>query len=254
MPNYTTNYNLEKPLASEFYDIDVMNSNMDKVDQGLKQIKDENAYPCHPNLIHNWYLANPVNRLGRTVYTGTGKQFIMDRWNTLQSDHKITILNGYYTMLEKNGNTNNCRIIQPINNPEKLRNKTITLTIYGYTDSSATFTLQFLYKNVDYQKQVTFATGGMRMETLTVTIPNEAPNTYVQDQRVQISLSSGSLRIVALKLELGDKQTLVRSVNGSWVLNQVGDYAEQMAICTQYDPTNGNYIGFTSGVAAASVE
>lgn len=35
MPNYTSKYNLEKPLQEEFYDVDVQNSNMDKIDTAL---------------------------------------------------------------------------------------------------------------------------------------------------------------------------------------------------------------------------
>ena len=36
MANKTTNYELVKPLASEFYDVEVQNGNMDKIDAGMK--------------------------------------------------------------------------------------------------------------------------------------------------------------------------------------------------------------------------
>lgn len=36
MANKTTNYELAKPLASEFYDVEVQNGNMDKIDAGMK--------------------------------------------------------------------------------------------------------------------------------------------------------------------------------------------------------------------------
>lgn len=36
MPNQTINYGLTKPLASEFYDVEVQNGNMDKVDTQMK--------------------------------------------------------------------------------------------------------------------------------------------------------------------------------------------------------------------------
>lgn len=38
MPNYTTNLNLEKPLQSEQYNIDVFNANADKIDQFAGQV------------------------------------------------------------------------------------------------------------------------------------------------------------------------------------------------------------------------
>ena len=36
MANKTTNYELVKPLASKFYDVEVQNGNMDKIDAGMK--------------------------------------------------------------------------------------------------------------------------------------------------------------------------------------------------------------------------
>lgn len=39
MPNYTNNLNLEKPLQSENYNIDIFNSNADKIDAAIQEIK-----------------------------------------------------------------------------------------------------------------------------------------------------------------------------------------------------------------------
>ena len=39
MPNYTNNSNLEKPLQSENYNIDIFNSNADKIDTAIQEIK-----------------------------------------------------------------------------------------------------------------------------------------------------------------------------------------------------------------------
>ena len=39
MPNYTNNLNLEKPLQSENYNIDIFNSNADKIDTAIQEIK-----------------------------------------------------------------------------------------------------------------------------------------------------------------------------------------------------------------------
>lgn len=41
MANKTTNYELVKPLASEFYDIEVQNGNMDKIDAEMKANADK---------------------------------------------------------------------------------------------------------------------------------------------------------------------------------------------------------------------
>ena len=39
MPNYTNNLNLEKPLQSENYNIDTFNSNADKIDTAIQEVK-----------------------------------------------------------------------------------------------------------------------------------------------------------------------------------------------------------------------
>ena len=39
MPNYTNNLRLEKPLQSENYNIDVFNSNADKIDNAIQEVK-----------------------------------------------------------------------------------------------------------------------------------------------------------------------------------------------------------------------
>lgn len=47
MLNYTENYKFVKPDESEFYDINVPNGNMDKVDAELKKLDDEKAPSGH---------------------------------------------------------------------------------------------------------------------------------------------------------------------------------------------------------------
>ena len=39
MPNYTNNLKLEKPLQSENYNIDIFNSNADKIDNAIQEIQ-----------------------------------------------------------------------------------------------------------------------------------------------------------------------------------------------------------------------
>lgn len=41
MPNYTSNYNLVKPLETDFYDVEVQNGNMDSIDTALNNKVDK---------------------------------------------------------------------------------------------------------------------------------------------------------------------------------------------------------------------
>ena len=49
MPNITTNYGLKKPLPEEFYDVQVMNDNMDIIDEQLKNAN-SNHGTCVPDV------------------------------------------------------------------------------------------------------------------------------------------------------------------------------------------------------------
>ena len=41
MPNYTDNLRLEKPLQSENYNIDIFNSNADKIDTAIQSLNNK---------------------------------------------------------------------------------------------------------------------------------------------------------------------------------------------------------------------
>lgn len=74
---------------------------------------------------------------------------------------------------------------------------------------------------------------------------------------VQFRLKTGADIIVkAVKLEFGSVQTLAyKDHNNEWVLSEVPSYASQMALCKQYDPVTGAYIGFNYPlVVSATVE
>jgi hypothetical protein len=43
MPNFTKNYNLEKPFQDEFYDVDVFNRNADIIDGVLKVLSEDSG-------------------------------------------------------------------------------------------------------------------------------------------------------------------------------------------------------------------
>jgi hypothetical protein len=63
--------------------------------------------------------------------------------------------------------------------------------------------------------------------TQTCTLPNSFTNPYLNMGIFSTDGGNGvdgTIKFVAMKLELGDKQTLAHQVNGDWVLNEVPDY------------------------------
>ena len=49
MPNYTKNYNLEKPFQEEFYNVDVFNGNADIIDETLKELSEKSGVVISPD-------------------------------------------------------------------------------------------------------------------------------------------------------------------------------------------------------------
>lgn len=58
MPNFTPNVNLEKPLQTDFYDVNVQNSNMDKIDNAFTTSSDKLNQHIIDNVAHVRYAVN----------------------------------------------------------------------------------------------------------------------------------------------------------------------------------------------------
>lgn len=172
------------------------------------------------NLLHNWYFGNPVNRNGLTEYSGS-KQYI-DRWKGKNGQTKIVLHDGYIEFLA-------------------------TSTGYGY------FEQEVGYDNTRIVTlSVLMATGEVYYKTGTnPQVSVGGVLVYGTNGNVNIRTSATSTNIIAIKLEYGDTQTLAHQENGVWVLNEIPDYAEQMAICMQYDKSSGAYLGLTPEAVGA---
>ena len=54
------------------------------------------------------------------------------------------------------------------------------------------------------------------------------------DTTKTLTITATNKTIIAVKLEIGSEQTLVHSENNTWVLNEIPDYAEQLAKCQRF--------------------
>ena len=61
---------------------------------------------------------------------------------------------------------------------------------------------------------------------------------YISEDILEYRIEVNGGQYVAVKLELGDQQTLAHQENGVWVLNEIPDYGEQLAMCQRYQFTN----------------
>lgn len=200
----------------------------------------------NPNLLHNWYFLNPVNRKGLTSYSGKG--ITVDCWNNNYPAGTVTLDDGGLTLGEMKW------LIQDIKrdlNGEKLTASMLT-SDGNLLKGTLTYTgtRETIIEDKKYNIQVDF--DGTQTSTTTTIFQVQIGPSEVSgctEYRIVNYSSSDPITIVAVKLEIGAVQTLAhKDSSGKWVLNEIPDYAEQMAICGQYDD-NGNYVGAANAFA-----
>ena len=163
-----------------------------------------------PNLLDNWYFGNPVNQRGQTEYTAAG--YTVDRWAKTTTTGTVVIEDDGILLDNTNG-------------------------------TSILYFTQYIEQNLDATASVSFLAG-----TALTSIPFGEQKTLEwgkfntglaasnQRQFVQFLINAGrSLKVKAVKLELGEGQTLAhQDADGNWVFNGIPNYAEELAKCQRY--------------------
>lgn len=174
---------------------------------------------CNRNLLDNWYFGNPVNQRGKTEYPGNAN-YTIDRWWG-QYDTNLKIKDDGIVM---DGSWN---IDQHLENT--LPNGTYTLSVL-FKEHKGTDVLRAIIGNKvtgDINVNMTYESDGL----LSVTATSDKIN------RLTFGFAgkgADSVKLIAAKLELGSTQTLAHQENGQWVLNEIPNYAEELAKCQRY--------------------
>lgn len=180
----------------------------------------------NPNLLDNWFFGRPVNQRGQSEYTGG---YCIDRWRLKDGDvatFQDDALNISYTAAGWNLDTLLDKVLIP----------------------GVTYTLSCLYKATGQPIRLVCSWGNSRfffneqapisddwaVAEITGTIPADASIDINQIVVQSLNTGSGSFSLKAIKLELGDQQTLAHKENGVWVLNEIPDYGEQLRRCQRY--------------------
>lgn len=188
----------------------------------------------NPNLLDNWYFANPVNQRGQTSYTGTG--YGIDRWRTNYSGDTTTIqANGV-----KNVNTSTSggwHLHQIIaDGISSLIGNTVTASflIEDFKGERLKPIVSFRSASDGEISALTLGTMKNGVVVLSGKVPNGTSKIRV-GLYASSGIASGDYMVMgAAKFELGSVQTLARQVNNEWVLNEIPNYGEQLARCQRY--------------------
>lgn len=207
----------------------------------------------NPNLLENWDFRNPVNRNGKGEYTGKGV-WTADRWITSGNQGiKVTIQNRNL-MITSETDSNYKGISQPLmKGTELFAGKTVTIS--ALVEENAVGKIEMFIGNTSNPSNagilygLSVFTEDAGLITSTVTLPNtfsEPILTFTLGVSPGVSGGHlGSFKVVAAKLELGDHQTLARQKDsGEWEIIDPPNYDLQYALCSQYNPANGEWQGF----------
>lgn len=211
--------------------------------QGVQGVKGEKGDPgsgTAPNLLCNWYFADPVNQRGKTEYMGVKRGYTIDRYYAESKAGKVSVEEHGVRFSSMTEDT--AIFIQPMEPAlaKVLEGKNVTISALT-TDGAL------------------FSGTGVFEVGMTANISARHPNNdgsvscapfAISLQAIRISVSPGrSMSLLAVKLELGDHQTLAHQENGVWVLNEVPDPALELLRCQRYYKRlsgQGGYIS-TSG-------
>lgn len=218
----------------------------------------------NPNLLDNWYFADPVNQRGQTEYSGIG--YTIDRW--------------------KWGTANGMAVIVDAGIEVKRTTSTRVILNQALTTDRETFQKMFSGRTVTIS-----ALFGQTLRHATLTIPTDDTSDWypggtasekVDDMYVRLSIygstrnfnlsfdvyvstdGNGGGLVTAVKCEYGTQQTLAhQDADGNWVLNDPPpDKTLELLKCQRYQvcvrakqaySMFGVAYGFTESIAVAFV-
>ena len=218
----------------------------------------------NPNLLANWYFADPVNQRGQTEYSGIG--YTIDRW--------------------KWGTANGMAVIVDAGIEVKRTTSTRVILNQALTTDRETFQKMFSGRTVTIS-----ALFGQTLRHATLTIPTDDTSDWypggtasekVDDMYVRLSIygstrnfnlsfdvyvstgGNGGGLVTAVKCEYGTQQTLAhQDADGNWVLNDPPpDKVLELLKCQRYQvcvrakqaySMFGVAYGFTESIAVAFV-
>lgn len=207
------------------------------------------------NLLNNWCFAGggsqqgggqfPINHKAQTLYPA-GTSYCIDRWRHTTS-YTTTQLYSGYLLLSAAGGSSDYGYIEQFISWSAIRGKAVTFSVL-YLDSNND-------PQLAYGSGTTFSNPPAQGTNAVIRINDLIPNGagcgfYITDSGVayvQIGQTPGnSIKLIAVKLELGTQQTLAHRENGGWTLNDVPNIDEQQFLCftNREDSGNGQWSGF----------
>lgn len=217
----------------------------------------------NPNLLDNWYFADPVNQRGQTSYENT--TYTIDRWLATGNGQTVSLTDEGLKIAFKDNANEYCNISERLENYQQYAGKT--------------FTASALIRNPD---------GNMVKLTVKPTPTGDgagpwySPDPPASDDWILITATGvfsetptglsfmlytfnpkqeTTVFVKAIKLELGSQQTLAhQDAAGNWVLNDIPNKVEETKKCQRYQKVFSwrihnftSFYGFTTSATMANL-
>ena len=188
-------------------------------------------------MLDNWYFGNPVNQRGQSNYIGSG--YSIDRWKNINDNLTLTLNSDGITLTCQGTYHNICQYIENYN---ILAGVKVTVSALVTINSGSCMILLQGHKNGKEENLVQINAYNISdndiLMTETVTLRNDVKDFSDFYFKIGNMSISSSIKIKAVKLELGSEQTLCHNegteANPVWVLNEIPNYAEELAKCQRY--------------------
>lgn len=233
-------------------------------DLGTKATKAELGTYVRPNLLDNWYFGvGVINQRGQSSYSTAG--YTIDRWrivNSIVTDKSVT--DKCINVKLGNGGSLRQRFLQPLS-MTILANMTYTFSALIKVNSNSNSALELWLSNSGSEiinHIVTAPIGLWSLESWTFQTSADQSTAWVEFITGTTSASLlADFDLMAVKLELGDTQTLAHQEGGSWVLNEIPKPEEELMKCLRYlvvfpvntsagSPIGSGYVPSAAGTTA----
>lgn len=203
-------------------------NHLDSTAQEVDDAVAASRWQTSPNLLDNWYFANPVNQRGQTEYTAPG--FTVDRWKLTNPNGTLSVGDDGIALF---GRAGNIWLQEHLENEAELYGKQVTLSVIAdgmlYSATGIVQAEAVSQNTAVCSKAFTNATVGL--------YKTAAGGLFVQLH----AANTKTVVYYAVKLELGTQQTLAhQDADGNWVLNEIPDYGEELAKCQRHQLVLGN--------------
>lgn len=188
----------------------------------------------NPNLLDNWYFADPINQRGQTEYTNSASRnnYSIDRWMLHWYPAKLSVDGGVaFSNIGQSNSILRQYIVSSEDYAANFGSKTVTISLLANNMLlTATVTLPANFENNTYYG---YAYIPGKSTNIRIAMHNDwlAFDIYINSKDGDVSLN-----LIAAKLELGEHQTLAHQDDtGAWVLNDPPPNKQQeLAKCQRY--------------------